>query len=286
MSLNLKKAIAEAVEENTFNFKNAIENELNTRLNEAINTCRFHILETHDVQRMNEGAKKEKKEEKKDIEESEYEEFFKSALKKFGVSNPGELESEEKKKEFFNYVDKNFKGKNEGVKKKVSEDKHLNPDGTPKPIPVNPPKPGGLPKPTMLSASNSRRRRKQKKVSESYDSPTDSEKKLKKLLKGTDVEKVFKKLRQMSVSPSGLGYYPTKAKLDPKQATLDRPAKLSGQGGLAGSVVTIEKLLKQYNGDINQVANYIKKNKNTIEKAIFKIEHESDVLSRLIKKYS
>lgn len=241
MSLNLKKAIAEAVEENTFNFKNAIENELNVRLNEAINTCRFHILETHDVQRMNEGAKKEKKEEKKDIEESEYEEFFKSALKKFGVSNPGELESEEKKKEFFNYVDKNFKGKNEGVKKKVSE---------------------------------------------SYDSPTDSEKKLKKLLKGTDVEKVLKKLRQMSVSPSGLGYYPTKAKLDPKQATLDRPANLMGQGGLAGSVVTIEKLLKQYNGDINQVAKYIKKNKNTIEKAIFKIEHESDVLSRLIKKYS
>jgi hypothetical protein len=241
---------------------------------------------------MNEGAKKEKKEEKKDIEESEYEEFFKSALKKFGVSNPGELESEEKKKEFFNYVDKNFKGKNEGVKKKVSEDKHLNPDGTPKPIPVTPPKPGGFPKPKvprpmpMLSASNSKRRRKQKKVSESYDSPTDSEKKLKKLLGGTDVEKVLKKLKQMNVSPSGLGYYPTKPKLDPDQATLDRPANLSGQGGLAGSVVTIEKLLKQYNGDINQVAKYIKKNKNTIEKAIFKIEHESDVLSRLIKKYS
>ena len=256
MSLNLKKAIAEAVEENTFNFKNVIENELNVRLNEAINTCRFHILETHDVQRTLDPLAEKVEEKVTDSlaeeitskvvneelsEETDYEKFFKSALKKFGVSNPGELESEEKKKEFFNYVDKNFKGKNEGVKKKVSE---------------------------------------------SYDSPTDSEKKLKKLLKGTDVEKVLKKLRQMSVSPSGLGYYPTKAKLDPKQATLDRPAKLMGQGGLAGSVVTIEKLLKQYNGDINQVAKYIKKNKNTIEKAIFKIEHESDILSRLIKKYS
>ena len=256
MSLNLKKAIAEAVEENTFNFKNVIENELNVRLNEAINTCRFHILETHDVQRTLDPLAEKVEEKVTDVlaeevvskvvneelsEETDYEKFFKSALKKFGVSNPGELGSEEKKKEFFNYVDKNFKGKNEGVKKRVSE---------------------------------------------SYDSPTDSEKKLKKLLKGTDVEKVLKKLRQMSVSPSGLGYYPTKAKLDPKQATLDRPANLSGQGGLAGSVVTIEKLLKQYNGDINQVAKYIKKNKNTIEKAIFKIEHESDILSRLIKKYS
>tara|TARA_Y100000004_G_C8814350_1_gene369119 strand:- start:95 stop:487 length:393 start_codon:yes stop_codon:yes gene_type:complete len=128
MSLNLKKAIAEAVEENTFNFKNVIENELNVRLNEAINTCRFHILETHDVQRTLDPLAEKVEEKVTDVlaeevvskvvneelsEETDYEKFFKSALKKFGVSNPGELGSEEKKKEFFNYVDKNFKGKNE-----------------------------------------------------------------------------------------------------------------------------------------------------------------------------
>jgi len=41
--------------------------------------------------------------------DEEYEKFFKSALKKFGVSSPAELE-DDKKKEFFNYVDKNWKG--------------------------------------------------------------------------------------------------------------------------------------------------------------------------------
>ena len=44
---------------------------------------------------------------------TEYETFFKKALNKFGVSSPGDFESEEKKKDFFNYVDKNFTGKNE-----------------------------------------------------------------------------------------------------------------------------------------------------------------------------
>ena len=48
------------------------------------------------------------------IEEGDYEEFFQSAMKKFGISAPDELESDEKKKEFFNYVDKNYKAKSEG----------------------------------------------------------------------------------------------------------------------------------------------------------------------------
>lgn len=43
----------------------------------------------------------------------EYQAFFKSALKKFGVDSPAELG--DKKKEFFNYVDKNYKGKDEEV---------------------------------------------------------------------------------------------------------------------------------------------------------------------------
>ena len=45
----------------------------------------------------------------------EYQEFFKKALKKFGVSSPAEFKSDEEKKKFFDYVDKNYKGKNESV---------------------------------------------------------------------------------------------------------------------------------------------------------------------------
>ena len=44
------------------------------------------------------------KDEQDTIEEGDYEEFFQSAMKKFGVSSPDELGSDEKKKEFFNYV--------------------------------------------------------------------------------------------------------------------------------------------------------------------------------------
>tara|TARA_E500000178_G_scaffold355122_1_gene426588 strand:- start:7463 stop:7747 length:285 start_codon:yes stop_codon:yes gene_type:complete len=46
-------------------------------------------------------------------EDSDYQEFFKTALKKFGVESPADFESDEKKKEFFDYVDKNWKGDNE-----------------------------------------------------------------------------------------------------------------------------------------------------------------------------
>lgn len=42
-------------------------------------------------------------------EDTKYQKFFKKALKKFGVSNPGEFKSEEEKKKFFDYVDKNYK---------------------------------------------------------------------------------------------------------------------------------------------------------------------------------
>lgn len=48
-------------------------------------------------------------------EDTEYEKFFRAALKKFGVSSPDEFESDEEKKKFFNWVDKNYKGKKESV---------------------------------------------------------------------------------------------------------------------------------------------------------------------------
>lgn len=55
-------------------------------------------------------------EEEKEMEESEkqkkYQAFFQKALKKFGVKSPAELEGE-KKKEFFDYVDKNYDAEGE-----------------------------------------------------------------------------------------------------------------------------------------------------------------------------
>ncbi len=47
-----------------------------------------------------------------DIKEGDYEEFFQKAMKKFGIKSPAELD-DDKKKKFFNYVDANYKGKNE-----------------------------------------------------------------------------------------------------------------------------------------------------------------------------
>ena len=47
--------------------------------------------------------------------DKDYEEFFNKAMKKFGISSPADLKTDEKKKEFFDYVDKNFKAKNEEV---------------------------------------------------------------------------------------------------------------------------------------------------------------------------
>ena len=46
------------------------------------------------------------------VQEGSYEDFFKSALEKWGVSEPDQLDDEEKSK-FFNYVDANWSGENE-----------------------------------------------------------------------------------------------------------------------------------------------------------------------------
>ena len=48
-------------------------------------------------------------------DKNKYQKFFKSALKKFGVKSPAELKGE-KKKEFFDYVDKNYVGDHEESK--------------------------------------------------------------------------------------------------------------------------------------------------------------------------
>jgi len=46
-------------------------------------------------------------------EKTTYEKFFEKALAKFGVSSPADFKDEEKKKEFFDYVDANYKAENE-----------------------------------------------------------------------------------------------------------------------------------------------------------------------------
>ena len=62
------------------------------------------------------GYDKEGKSLKEDMtteDKEAYEKFFKSALKKFGVDSPADFKSDEEKKKFFDYVDKNYKGENE-----------------------------------------------------------------------------------------------------------------------------------------------------------------------------
>ncbi len=53
-------------------------------------------------------------------EDTAYQEFFKKAMAKFGISSPADLKDPEKKKNFFDYIDKNYKAKDE-----VSEGTYL-----------------------------------------------------------------------------------------------------------------------------------------------------------------
>ena len=58
------------------------------------------------------GHEENEVEEKNQIKEGDYQDFFKAALEKWGVSSPDELD-DDKKKEFFDYIDKNWSGENE-----------------------------------------------------------------------------------------------------------------------------------------------------------------------------
>lgn len=46
-------------------------------------------------------------------EGDDYQKFFMNAMKKFNVKSPGDFKDEKKKKEFFDYVDANYKAKHE-----------------------------------------------------------------------------------------------------------------------------------------------------------------------------
>tara|TARA_R100001086_G_scaffold180910_1_gene100606 strand:+ start:1277 stop:1834 length:558 start_codon:yes stop_codon:yes gene_type:complete len=53
-------------------------------------------------------------------EKHEYEKFFNAAMKKFKINSPADLKSDEEKKKFFDYIDKNYKSSAE--KKTGKED--------------------------------------------------------------------------------------------------------------------------------------------------------------------
>ena len=64
---------------------------------------------------------------KKVVENSaEYKKFFDGALKKFGVTSPAELTGD-KKKEFFDYIDKNYNSDDESGKDGVKKEGKLPP---------------------------------------------------------------------------------------------------------------------------------------------------------------
>ena len=55
-------------------------------------------------------------------DKAEYEAFFRKALKKFGVDSPADFDSDEEKKKFFDYIEKNYTGeKNEETENEVDE---------------------------------------------------------------------------------------------------------------------------------------------------------------------
>jgi len=71
----------------------------------------------------------------------EYQKFFNSALKKFNIDSPADLKSDEEKKKFFNYIDKNYKGeKDEGydafMKEKIADSKLTEGFAVPEDVPA------------------------------------------------------------------------------------------------------------------------------------------------------
>ena len=52
-------------------------------------------------------------EEELDEEDDKYKEFFNKALKKWNIDSPEDLKTDEEKKKFFDWIDKNYKAVNE-----------------------------------------------------------------------------------------------------------------------------------------------------------------------------
>ena len=80
--------------------------ELYPELLEAYKKAKKEEVDEEEIEDDKEEADEQSKKQEK------YQKFFNAALKKFGVKSPAELEGD-KKKEFFDYVDKNYEGDNE-----------------------------------------------------------------------------------------------------------------------------------------------------------------------------
>ncbi len=74
------------------------------------------------LKRLKESVEDEEVDEESE-KQKKYQAFFNKALKKFGVSSPAELEGD-KKKEFFDYIDKNYEATDESVKEDVRDMKN------------------------------------------------------------------------------------------------------------------------------------------------------------------
>ena len=85
---------------------------------------KVHQEKLASVRLRRENSKKVTKEEV-DLDEGtkeEYQKFFNAAMKKFKIDSPADLKSDEEKKKFFDYVDKNYKGeKDENFESRLKE---------------------------------------------------------------------------------------------------------------------------------------------------------------------
>jgi len=105
--MNASKIIDAVISENLLDAKNYLNSLLYSKTERALEEKTANIVdETYN----NKGCVGCNEEGEGDKEA--YQKFFKSALKKFGVTQPDQLKGD-KKKEFYNYVDKNWKSDDE-----------------------------------------------------------------------------------------------------------------------------------------------------------------------------
>ena len=98
-----------AIKESNYNQANSLAFDvLYQKLDDKFEERLQKVQEECNCNNGNEGVQYEAS----DKDGDEYKKFFQSALKKFGVSSPGELEGDKKKK-FYDYVDKNWKSDRE-----------------------------------------------------------------------------------------------------------------------------------------------------------------------------
>ena len=91
---------------------NAISVDELSEAREMINQCLLEKVDTR-INDLKENLRPLETKDEEVEEETEYQKFFKSALKKFNVSSPADFKSDDEKKKFFDYVDKEYKGEKE-----------------------------------------------------------------------------------------------------------------------------------------------------------------------------